>query len=392
MLRDWVLRSDKGKSQMPEASAENSIDNADCEAEGNPNRISSSLLANRTRRVNCWFEPTYSPELAERFVSGDLRKVQKNTALTAFDGAGKETYFLEKRDLTFENCDFYGKFDRRPASISFKGCTFLGCDFGLSIWNSAKFSGCTFERCSFGMTTFESCQFRGCTFIETGLSSNETIISETYISDPAGFIGSTYNCLDKVMLLRHKANEDYQIFKWQDTKATIARMIYVSHKTVGGDEDFHAASRTFLLEGSKFRIREAQRNISTREVLNWYNIMGRLWRLFQQRSTLLSRHVDLLLVRLFGFLSGWGGSSSISLFFIFIQFLIFSMLYLSSGDEIGAAFARSFHISSLAGYTAAVSENDSMIITMIRLIQLIASVILYSVFFASLISHTSKSR
>lgn len=167
----------------------------------------SQAAANRLRRKNCYWEPTYNPGLAGQMVDTRWDFVgAKGPEHCFFSGESFRASLLngapkKEANIVFRECDFQGFFEPESQYV-FDKCQFIKCDLGLTTWKNIKFSRCEFTESSIGQTRFENCEFRDCKWKKIGFSPNETEFVRCLVSNVEDCVNSAYTNLDKSELSR----------------------------------------------------------------------------------------------------------------------------------------------------------------------------------------------
>lgn len=342
----------------------------------------------RQRRETCWWETTYDPKLVGALADGTwtfdhdvgpTKKFFTSEALQSHVDAGGIAVF---RDIIFTQCDFQGHF-HLSSQIVFNNCSFINCDLSLSTWENVKFSSCTFSTVSLGQATIRDCEFRGCIWQDISFSPNAFELHDTYISNPSDFIKSATTNLDPVVLEAKNASAFEQKMRLETTKAIIARRVWKMLQNEGSEDTYYEALKTFLLQNATSEVSSIKLSRSKERKLR-----RRASLMFAQNVWVCEREI----LRLFGFVNRWGASVVRPVAFIFLNFFVFTVLYYILGVEsISSSAQRSFDIAIVAGYTNYGDESDSLKLLM-QNIQIIISIILYTLFFSTIINRVSRAR
>lgn len=339
------------------------------------------------RRATNFWEPIYGPEVtmaAEPFDwdlerdPGPTRRFIPGEVLTR-KLEGGET--LKVKGIIFKECDFQGRFQATPIAM-FDGCRFIDCDFAYSSWNSAHFKNCAFIGSSLAMATFEKCEFRGCTWERVGVSGNKTDLTRTFIDNPKALVVAMFSGLDPEKS-SSKEHACYQWYRLAGTRAHVLRSIMLSHAAVG---DEHVYYRTVQLH-------ELQRN-SARLHEDWYHLRfspwSRRWKLIWQVPL---HALNLALIGLLGWTNGWGESVSRPSLLFGAVYFVFGAIYalVPFTPLIDHPWQKSFDITLLIGFTNH-NHADHWPLTLVQDIHAVLAVILYTVFFSTLISKLSRTR
>lgn len=342
-------------------------------------------IGNR-RSTNFW-DPIYGPEVkmvgepfdwdierdpspTRRFIPGETlsRKILTGETLTV-------------RNITFRECDFQGRFEVTSIVI-FDGCQFIGCDFAYSSWNSAHFKNCVFTRSSLAMATFEKCEFRGCTWDCMGVSGNKTDLVRTFIDNPEALVAAMFSGLDpkKASSKEHACHQRYRL---SGTRAHVLRSIMISHATVGDEHVYYRTVELHELQRNRARLHE-----------DWYHLRFSPGPL--RRKALLNaplHAMNLALMWIFGLTNGWGESVSQPSMLFGAVYAVFGVIYavVPFSPSIAHPWQKSFDITLLIGFTNH-NHTDQWPLTLVQDVHAIFAVILYTVFFSTLISKLSRTR
>jgi uncharacterized protein YjbI with pentapeptide repeats len=337
------------------------------------------------RRRTGWWEPTYAPALDGSLTTWDWDFSDNTGPSRRFVNGATLSAKVEKGDtyklpgLTFRECDLQGDF--KPGSIVlFDECKFIKCDFAFSSWKDTNFRKCTFEDCSFSLATFERCEFRDSTWIRIGLQGSKTEFIRCFVTNAAdlvraGFSGRRANDAT----LHHRL---YQWHRLQGTKAHVARTLLLGHQQVGDDHTFYRTARLHDLQGSYAKIAQ--------------NIFSICYGPRRLRSfiVLLVNFLENVILRAFGLLNGWGSSSIRPLLVMLIFFLLFGILYsyLPFGVTIDRPFQKSFDLTTLIGYGNQTAPAEAVTLAVFQDLHALLSMVLYTVFFATIVSKLSRAR
>lgn len=339
-----------------------------------------------SRRLECWWEPIFGPELHGRLdragwcfddTAGPSKKYFTGPSLVAETAKG---VLHEIKSVTFVDCDFQGNFDPETI-VMFDDCRFIRCDFAYSYWRDTHFRECHFEDSSFSLASFSRCQFRDNTWINLGFSGSKTDLEHCHVTNPsklicAGFSGTKPN--DKT--IKHKF---YQWYRLQGTKAHLARTLLASHETTGDDATFYETAKIHDLQQSFAVIAK-----------NCYNIFspkdqGRFSAVFGLSFSILEN----VLLRFFGLINGWGASIIRPLFALAVLFITCSIIYRTVfGLSLEDASQKSFNITILVGYSNEYKDSLISNIVLAQNVHAVVSIVIYTVFFGTIISKLSRVR
>jgi Pentapeptide repeats (9 copies) len=336
-----------------------------------------------SRRQICFWEPIYSPEHvvaldaydwdfdrdagpSRRFVSGPSLndKIVRGDTFKVFD-------------VTFKDCDFQGHF-KPNTLLLFDNCTFSGCDFAHSDWKDAHFRDCKFIDSSISLAAFEGCEFRDCTWSRIGFGS-KTTFHRCFVNNPSELISASVSLRNpKDPTLEHRV---YQWFRLLGTRAHVLRALMISHQVTGDEHTYYEIVKLHQLQCPKARAGEYIYNIF---FSNGKRLSGALG--------LLSSSGDYLILRSLGFLNNWGVSASRPFIALAMCWGGFGLLYqqLDFTVPVPHPFQKSFDITFLVGYGNQVSADPSL--QLFQSAHALIAIVIYTVFFATLVSKLSRSR
>lgn len=354
----------------------------------------------KARRTKSYWEPFFEPNLKTMFGQGEWKNLnsessnfkffQADALISAID-VGLVPHFTEKH---FADCDFRGYFDKVDRPISFTRCTFVRCDFGTSTWARVKFSKCTFQESSFTQCSFRESAFFRCKWERMGFSGTETEFRETSFSNVSEFINSRFINLSPDFIDIHKNKSPEFIQKHispvlyakamhETSKEVIARMLFHSLKSVGDESAFYEAGRL---------------------VSNQYYATARAWHIERLKNThgpawlcraafLAGSFAETYLMRFVGFTNAWGASVLRPLLMLLTTIVGFALIYWHvMGIGFLASFAKSFEISSVAGYTRGVVPNPGHSLRILEWSNLWIAIMFYTIFFATVVARVCRVR
>lgn len=339
------------------------------------------------RRATNFWEPIYGPEIKlvgepydwdlERD-SGPTRRFIPGETLTRKLLAGET---LTIRNITFRECDFQGRFEA-TSIVMFDGCHFIGCDFAYSTWMNAHFKNCAFAHSSLAMATFERCEFRGCTWERMGVSGNKTDLVRTFIDNPKALVAAMFSGLDPKRV-SSKEHACYQWYRLSGTRAHVLRAIMLSHATVGDEHVYYRTVELHELQRNRARLHE-----------DWYHLRfspGRPRRRAIWHAPLQA--LNLALMWFFGLTNGWGESVSQPSMLFGAVYAVFGTIYAVApfSPSVAHPWQKSFDITLLIGFTNH-NHVDQWALTLVQDVHAIFAVILYTIFFSTLISKLSRTR
>ncbi|UYY60015.1 pentapeptide repeat-containing protein [Sphingomonas sp. S2-65] len=337
------------------------------------------------RRRDCWWEPIFDPEFVldqEPYDwdlqrdAGPYRRFVPASTLAARIKAGET---LEVRGILFRECDFQGAFEGDPI-IMFDQCRFIACDLAYSTWRRCHFKDCTFQDCSISLASFHACELRGCSWSNIGIASR-TEMNKTFLSNPGQLIAASVSGRDP----RRKTWEHrmHQWFRLRGTRAHFLRTVMLSHATTGDEHTYYETVRLHELERSSARV--AQDIYET--------IFGPGWRRLVAIPATVLHSFNYAIMRALGSLNGWGESASRPFMALLACWIVFGAIYskVKFASRISAPFQKSFDLTFIIGYGNQVAPSDPML-TFVQDIHALAAIVIYSVFFATVISKLSRAR
>lgn len=337
-----------------------------------------------TRRKDCWWEPIYAPrqQLDPLPYDWNLRRDSgpHNRFIhgSALQDVGNKGDVLKVNKTIFKGCDFQGDFRNGPF-IRFDDCEFIKCDFAFSHWKDVQFRNCAFREASLSLSIFESCEFRDCSWDNIGVASKTDFI-RTFINNPNHFISATVsrsNPTDRTV--KHKLLQWYRL---KGSRAHVLRNLLLSHHAVGDEHTFYETVRAHELARSYARVCQDLFEIafaSNRRVKAAFGLPFHI--------------ADHVILRIFGWLNDWGASAVKPFLALVGCFLAFGETYerYEFQSEIPEPWQKSFDLTLLIGYGNQVPKNDHSLI-LVQDIHVVCSIVIYTVFFATIISKLSRAR
>jgi len=175
----------------------------------------------------------------------------------------------------------------------------------------------------------------------------------------------------------------YQWYRLQGTKAHLSRTLMLNHESTGDEENFYQIARTHDLQQSFAKISKNVFNIVFSEE------QGRT----RSSFNLIFDVFENLLIRFFGAINGWGMSTLRPLSSLVFLYSTFALIYYLDGHStFKMAWQKSFNITILAGYSNEYSSNLSDRLVNIQNLQAVVSIIVYTVFFGTVLSRVSRAR
>lgn len=260
-----------------------------------------------------------------------------DTTLSAFQKQLGKTEAISFWDITFDTCDFSGNFEH--GQIKFKNCNFVNCDLGSnSIWTKTKFNHCNFTNCSFTLAEFKDCFFYECTWENTTFNGSTKLIN-TLVSDACGLVDSGYTNLDTAVLEAKSVTPKHQIWRLDQSKAKLSRMLMQGGEHHGDDLAYYTGVKSYLTQAVK----------ASRSKARFNSVNGPKKKLNMILGWLLS--FELLILNLSGWLNSWGQSIAKPAIFGLIMTLAFGAGYAWEQDSISLGLIKAFDITFLIGYT-----------------------------------------
>ena len=341
-----------------------------------------------TRRLTGWWEPTYNPALNGSLTTGDWKfngtTGIKKAFLSAdrFSANANEGEVEKFKNLTFEDCDIQGYFEHKP-SILFDECRFHNCDFSFSEWRRATFRNCEFKKCSFALATFEECEFRDCRWQEIGMQGSKTDFIRTFITNPDDLVNAGFSGRQELHAspIRHALHQAYRL---EGTKAHVARTLLYSHEEVGDDSTYYQVARLHDLQQLKAKIyHDIYRMAFGKSAFD--RIAG---------LQIISHLLEILLLYVLGIINGWGATILRPILGLAVTFILFGLIY-KNAIGLGAGpnyWQKSFDIATLAGYGNQTNLKQSESLRIVEGLQLVVSILFYTVFFSTALTRNSRTR
>ena len=337
------------------------------------------------RRRACWWEPIHDPGFELDPVpydwdldrdAGPYRRFVPASALKERITPGDT---LEIRDAAFRECDFQGVFEGDPI-IMFERCRFVRCDLAYSTWRRCHFKDCTFEYCSISLAAFEGCELRGCFWTNIGLSSRTEFL-RTFVSNPGELVAASTSGRDPDRpTLEHRM---HQWFRLRGTRAHFLRTVMLSHATTGDEHTYYETVRLHELQRSSARVAQDAYDF----------VFGSGQKRAAAVPAMILHAFNHGIMRCLGALNAWGESAGRPLMALLACWAAFGLVYSRPwfAKPISAPFQKSFDITFLVGYGNQVAPKD-FALTMLQDAHALIAIIIYSVFFATVISKLSRAR
>ena len=261
----------------------------------------------------------------------------EDASLTAFQKKIGKTGRISFWNVNFDTCDFSGAFEH--GEIKFKSCSFASCDFGSnSVWLKTKFNHCSFKNCSFTLAEFKDCFFYECSWENTTFNGSTKLIN-TLVSDACGLINSGYTNLDIAVLEGQSVTPKHQIWRLEQSKAKLSRMLMQGGEYHGDDRAYYTGVRSYLTQAVK----------SSRSKAHFESENGPKKKLNKILAWLSS--FELLILNLSGWVNNWGQSIAKPAIFGLGITLAFGTGYAWELNSINLGLIKAFDITFLIGYT-----------------------------------------
>jgi len=304
------------------------------------------MIHTQRRRTNYW-EPIYNPSQND-LTKRTLEKTDFDTETGWKESILELKAFLDSNSkynkLTFSTVDFSGTLEpEKTKSITFNNCTFENVSFSGTIFKNVKFQKCIFDKTTFSLSTFSNCEFRDCTYKDIGISGNTTVFNDCYI-DSKKLLGNVFLNQNKDFLKEKNTTPLYQKYRHIKTKSVIARKI-MSMPPVINDLSMLIKSISVA------------RNYETKA-----SILGNMNHIMTESSyskipyivSFLFPILELIIINIFGWLTGWGYKIGKTTFIGIIGIIMFSFVYnycLFEEYLYIENLLRSFEYWFLIGYT-----------------------------------------
>ncbi|MGJ8564697.1 MAG: hypothetical protein ACSHXY_14235 [Alphaproteobacteria bacterium] len=333
------------------------------------------MQASKKRLKNNW-EPLFDPTVGEFSIGSwmvksggvrfrdvlDFRRVYKDLNIT-------EDSIVVYKNILFFECDLTGYLPKY-GQVVFIDCRFFRCDFAKSWLHGIKFTECKFDESSFTLSDLNSSEFRDCIWKNVWFSGNETKILDCYVTNPEEFVlsAANYSKRDGYLWFVTEGQKEFLA-----TKANAARSLLYSLRRHGSESEFYEAVKLHEITQGKSRIAERMHERHYFSALFYF--------------------VQLILIRILGFLSDWGGNPLKPFLSLILSCLIFTLVYdwLPFEVTLAEAFEKSFDITLLVGFALEqkyAEQND--ILRTFHGGQLIISIVLYASVISTLIGRISR--
>lgn len=348
--------------------------------------ISPALKKRRNKRLTNYWDILYRPgskDITEKYTwnidnsNGPRSSICPSVSRLKLSGA------------SFSNCDFDGVFTK----LFFADCNFTDCDFA-SQWKYVKFSGCTFSRCSFTMTSFRNCKFSDCKWDKISVSGSETRLEYTVVSNPIDFIAATYTNLDAEVLKNNNKAISYQLYRHEHTKAKLSRRLFVNSQASSDEGIYYQCVKLYLIQSIDSKKYAVKHQIE--------NGGGGFFKNMILRSKLAVFSLERKIIKISGWVNGWGGSlvrpAALGLSII----LLFSIIYNFelNGETIKdvKTFAGSYwkslimaaDVTFLFGYTKHLNVDTKLSVQFTGIVNAVLGLWWYAIFVPTVINRICR--
>jgi hypothetical protein len=316
------------------------------------------------QRSNNFWETIYSPEVDHKYEKWNIAD-EKNNKVTGIIEVWVQINDIEKMEkgrfkgFKFERTDFIGELEKKH--FVFTECQFIQCAFYKCVWKNVKFQKCSFEKTSFSISQFEDCEFRDCHFKEISISSNEMKLINVYI-EPFKFISAAYTNLDVNTLREEGVDPEYQAYRLEGTKASVARMLLQMRPIRNNIDTFMEAKHIARRCESFHLIKKGFFDVTKGE-----DFKTKLKGLVK----IPLYFIEYFIIFAIGWLSGWGlkiGRTFLIGFLCTICFSLYYNFFLFKSDSFIGNYLKSLEYWFLFGYTKYSMTNipflDQLIIFM----------------------------
>jgi len=259
-----------------------------------------------------------------------------DTALEEYRNKSNRSKRVSFWEINFDTCDFVGDFEH--GEIKFTGCSFTNCDFGDSRWSKAKFNKCKFLNCSITLAEFSDCFFHECSWKNVTFNGRTRFFS-TLVSDACQMVNSGYTNTDTAVLEAKGVTVKHQLWRLEQSKAKISRMLMQGSEHHGDDRAYYSAVKSYLTQTVK-----ASRSKALYDAENER-------RIYRGKAFSVFANVELSILNISGWMNGWGASIARPAAFGVLLVLIFGAIYAWQSNSIWSGLIKSFDITFLIGYT-----------------------------------------
>jgi hypothetical protein len=168
--------------------------------------------------------------------------------------------------------------------------------------------------------------------------------------------------------------------KGVSSRATVARHVLLSNKVMGSDNTFYDSIEAFEMSQSMWNVLEPLYVQFTKGWWFWPISIG--WMIYSA--------IEWVVLFLFGLITAWGKRPVQPIIMLLLISLAFSVHYKCNNlaESWLSAFSDSFHVATLAGYGLVAGPSSRFVYGA----HLVISIILYTVFFAVIVSRTNRVR
>jgi len=217
------------------------------------------------------------------------------------------------------------------------------------------------------------------------LSPNEFLLEGTYFSNPFEFIDSASTNLDEEVLKSKNITPMEQKLHLETTKSTIARRLMKMLQEEGDEDAYYDSVKCFQLQHATSQIS----SIDLKFLKNRLKFHNMLILRIARSIWWCEREV----LRLAGFVNGWGISAVRPLVIAIVMFAVFGFFYnfLPTSLSSVSPWQRSYDIAIVAGYSLYGDENI-FCAKVVQNLQIFVSIIIYTIFFSTVVNRLSRVR
>ncbi|MEI5689028.1 hypothetical protein V8201_18200 [Sphingomonas kyungheensis] len=174
-----------------------------------------------------------------------------------------------------------------------------------------------------------------------------------------------------------------QWFRLRGTRAHLLRTVMLSHATTGDEHTYYDTVRLHELQRSTARVAQDAYKI----------VFGPGLKRLSSVPAMLLHSFNYAILRSLGALNGWGESAGRPFMALLACWVLFGFLYghVRFSSQVDAPFQKSFDLTFLVGYGNQVTSTD-FALTIVQDLHVLIAIVIYSVFFATVISKLSRAR
>lgn len=173
-----------------------------------------------------------------------------------------------------------------------------------------------------------------------------------------------------------------QWYRLRSSRAHVLRNLLISHESVGDEHTFYETVKLHELTRSIARVCE-----------DIFHIAFARGRRLKAAASLPFHLADHVILRIFGWLNSWGASAVKPFLALVGCFIGFGVVYqrMQFEAEIANPWQKSFDLTLLVGYGNQIEKSDP-VLTVLQNIHVTFAIVIYTVFFATIISKLSRAR